>query len=473
MLFNSIHFLIFFILVLATYFLLTPRYRWTLLLAASVYFYMYFVPIYILILFAIIIIDYYAAIFIEQCKTARGKRLWLVGSLLANIGVLIVFKYWNFIGENLNGLSSLLKGPELVPPLNIILPIGLSFHTFQSMAYTLEVARGNFKAERHLGVYATYVMFFPQLVAGPIERPQGLLYQLKNVYAKLNQRDFFIGLAQIAYGFFTKVVVADLTSVYVDNIYANYKTEHGFPVLLAFFLFPIQIYGDFSGYSNIAIGSARMMGYKLMENFKTPFFSKTHAEFWRRWHISLSTWLRDYTFQPMVIFFRDYGKWGIAIATVLNFLVSGIWHGASWNFVIMGFISGVFIAGEILLNINSKKFNKTTFKKIQGVLYAFCVYSLAAVFFRAVTFEQATTFIGHIFSSDFFNFKAYDKNIFTAIVFMCSLFISFEFFVFRNHSFDGLYDKKPKLLLGMSLFLVLTVLLFGVENGNQFIYFQF
>jgi alginate O-acetyltransferase complex protein AlgI len=473
MLFNSIHFLLFFVVVISIFFLIKPSYRWVLLLAASIYFYMYFIPVYILILFGIILVDYYAAIFIENSSSPAIKRAWLVGSLIANIGILVIFKYWNFIGENVNGLSGLFKGPELIPALNIILPIGLSFHTFQSMAYTLEVARGNYKAERHLGVYSTYVLFFPQLVAGPIERPQGLLYQLKNVSSKFNSSDFFIGLSQMIYGFFTKVVVADLVAAYVNNVYGNYKSEHGFPVLLAIWLFLIQLYGDFSGYSNIAIGAARIMGYRLETNFKTPLFSKTVSELWRRWHISLSSWFRDYTFQPLAVNYRNWLKWGVVLASVITFLLSGIWHGASWNFVIFGLFSGVAIALEILLKINSKQLNKTMVKKVAGIFYTFNLFAFSAVFFRSATFEQATHFIGSVFSTDFFNFKTYDNNIFLSLVAVVLLFGLFEFFVFRKYTFDEMYVKKGNRLFIMNLLLLLMIFLFGVENGNQFIYFQF
>ena len=473
MLFNSFHFLLFFVIVILLFYIIKPAYRWTLLLAASIYFYVSFIPVYILILFAIILIDYYAAILIERSTGPRQRRFYLVASLVANLAVLVIFKYWNFLGENINLLAQSFGSSAIIPYLSIILPIGLSFDTFQSMAYTIEVARGNYKAENHLGIYATYVLFFPQLVAGPIERPQGLLFQLRNRFEPFKYSNFFIGLSQMIYGFFAKVVVADLLAVYVDNVYKGYQSNHGLPVLLAVWFFLVQLYCDFSGYSNIAIGAARMMGYNLMNNFSTPLFSKTIAELWRRWHISLSSWFRDYVFQPMAINMRQWAKWGVIAATIITFTLSGFWHGASWNFVIFGLLSGLAITFEILFKINSKNLNKSWIKKVTGVLYAFNFFAFSAVFFRSATFEQASTIIKSVFEGPFFNFALYNKNIFVSIVFSLFCFLITEFFIFRNTGFDKMYEKKYPLLFSFNILLLLMIFLFGVENGNQFIYFQF
>jgi D-alanyl-lipoteichoic acid acyltransferase DltB (MBOAT superfamily) len=393
--------------------------------------------------------------------------------LLANLGVLVIFKYWNFLGENINLLAQAWGGSRLISYLHIILPIGLSFHTFQSMAYTIEVARGNYKAERHIGIYSTYVLFFPQLVAGPIERPQGLLYQLRNRVSAFNYKNFFIGLSQMIYGFFAKVVVADLLAVYVDNVYKGYQANNGLPVLLAVWFFLIQLYCDFSGYSNIALGAARMMGYNLMDNFSTPFFSKTIAELWRRWHISLSSWFRDYVFQPMAVGMRQWAKWGVVLATLITFALSGFWHGASWNFVIFGLLSGIAIALEILLKITSKQLNKSRLRKVLGIFYTFNFFAFSAIFFRAATFEQASTILRSTFAGPFFNFNSYNNNIFASILFALTCFLLLEFFVFRNIGFEKLFETKYLLLFLLNIVLLVMIFLFGVENGNQFIYFQF
>lgn len=297
MLFNSFDFLIFFIIVFIVFFALRPKWRGTFLLMASCFFYMRLVPIYILILFLTILIDYFAGIFIENESNLRKKKIILIISLIANIGLLGYFKYVNFFIENWNFVTFNLLGQNFkLDFVNIILPIGLSFHTFQSMAYTIEVYRGTEKAERNLGIYSLYVMFFPQLVAGPIERPSALIPQLRKNDQKINFDYFVCGLTQFSYGLFKKAVVADSIAVYVNTVYPNYELNSGSTLLVATYLFAFQIYCDFSGYSDMAIGIAKMMGYDLMENFNAPYFSKSVTEFWRRWHISLSFWLRDYLY---------------------------------------------------------------------------------------------------------------------------------------------------------------------------------
>lgn len=271
MLFNSFYFVYFFITVTSIYFILPQRHRWFLLLLSSCYFYMAFVPIYILILGFTIVVDYFAGIFIEKAS-GKKRRLYLICSLIANIGVLCVFKYYNFINENfsflLHGFG--LKNP--LPYLSILLPIGLSFHTFQAMSYTIEVYRGNQKTERHFGIYALYVMFYPQLVAGPIERPQNLLHQFREKHP-LDSDRIFEGLKIMIWGFFKKLVIADRLGIYVNIAYENVPQHDGMTLLLATFFFSFQIYCDFSGYSDIAIGAAKVMGFDLMTNFRRPIFA--------------------------------------------------------------------------------------------------------------------------------------------------------------------------------------------------------
>ncbi|HEV8505901.1 MAG TPA: MBOAT family O-acyltransferase, partial [Chitinophagaceae bacterium] len=257
---------------------------------------MAFIPVYILILGFTIFIDYFAGIYLEKAKSK--KKLFLIISLVANIGVLAFFKYFNFINENITGLLKGFGISNSAPVLNIILPIGLSFHTFQAMSYTIEVYRGNQKAERNFGIYALYVMFYPQLVAGPIERPQNLLHQFYEKH-ELNYDNVVSGLKMILWGFFQKLVVADRLSAYVNAVYKNPENHSGLTLLLATVFFAFQIYCDFAGYSNIALGSAKIMGFKLMTNFERPYYAKSVSEFWKRWHISLSSWFRDYLYIPL------------------------------------------------------------------------------------------------------------------------------------------------------------------------------
>ena len=268
MLFNSVNFAIFFITVTLLYYILPFKWRWFLLLAASCYFYMAFVPIYILILGFTIVVDYFAGIYIEK-NQGHKRKLLLICSLIANIGILAVFKYYNFINDNITVLASSLGLDNNIPYLKMLLPIGLSFHTFQAMSYTIEVYRGNQKAETHFGIYSLYVMFYPQLVAGPIERPQNILPQM-HIKHEFSYENLTAGLKQMAWGFFKKLVVADRLSIYVDSVYRNPELHNGSSVVVSSIFFAIQIYCDFSGYSDIAIGCARTLGFDLMTNFKRP-----------------------------------------------------------------------------------------------------------------------------------------------------------------------------------------------------------
>lgn len=297
MLFNSIEYLLFFPIVCALFFLLPHKVRWFHLLVASCIFYMYFIPVYILILFLTIIVDYIAGIMIEQA-VGRRRKWFLVMSIFANVGILVVFKYYNFLTENFNALFHITHLPLTIPYMDIILPIGLSFHTFQAMSYTIEVYRGNQTAERHFGVYALYVMFFPQLVAGPIERPQNVLHQFHEKHT-LKYENVAVGVRLILWGMIKKVVIADRLSMVVDSVFNAPYGHSGVMAGIAAIFFSFQIFCDFSAYSDIAIGSARVMGFKLMTNFNKPYHSRSISEFWKRWHISLSTWFRDYLYIPL------------------------------------------------------------------------------------------------------------------------------------------------------------------------------
>ena len=333
MLFNSIQFLIFFPLVTLIYFLLPHKYRWIHLLLSSCIFYIAFIPVYILILIFTIIIDYIAGIMIET-RQDKKRKSFLIMSIVANVGVLAVFKYYNFFLNNVNDLLlSFHITTHSFPLLGIILPIGLSFHTFQAMSYTIEVYRGNQKAERHFGIYSLYVMFYPQLVAGPIERPQNLLHQFREKHP-FNSQNLLDGLRLMLWGFFKKVVIADRVSQYVTTVYGAPEHYHYLNLVIATLFFFVQIYCDFSGYSDIAIGAARVMGFKLMTNFNRPYFSRNIQEFWRRWHISLSTWFKDYVYISLGGNRKGIKRMYFNLAVV--FLLSGFWHGANWTYIIWG-----------------------------------------------------------------------------------------------------------------------------------------
>jgi alginate O-acetyltransferase complex protein AlgI len=437
---------------------------------------MAFVPVYIFILGFTIVVDYFAGIFIEKAS-GKKRRLYLICSLIANIGVLCVFKYYNFINENfsflLHGFG--LKNP--LPYLSILLPIGLSFHTFQAMSYTIEVYRGNQKAERHFGIYALYVMFYPQLVAGPIERPQNLLHQFREKHP-LDSDRIFAGLKIMIWGFFKKLVIADRLGIYVNVAYENVPQQDGMTLLLATFFFSFQIYCDFSGYSDIAIGAAKVMGFNLMTNFRRPIFAKTTGEFWKRWHISLSTWFKDYLYFPLGGNRVSHSR--LYFNLMIVFLISGLWHGANWTYIIWGGINGFYLVFAIITKKYRDKFNTITrINKFPWlfILYqtaiTFCLITFSRIFFRAKSVEDALTIIKKIFT-----FKGSIFHSGTAIIIYSFLAISFLLVAeikkeFYSGTFTLSHHKNLFVRTAFYSLLVIIILIFGVFDGGQFIYFQF
>jgi D-alanyl-lipoteichoic acid acyltransferase DltB (MBOAT superfamily) len=395
MLFNSLHFILLFFPVAVTgYYLLPHRFRWLWLLVLSAYFYMSFVPYYILILAVTILVDYAAGLVIFRTEGAE-RRMWLTLSIVANVSFLAFFKYFGFLRENLIQAGRFAGFDVAIPALSIVLPIGLSFHTFQSMSYTIEVYRGNQEPERHLGIFALYVLFFPQLVAGPIERPQNLLHQFR-------ERHFFdydgitSGLKLIVWGLFQKMVIADRLAVTVDRIYAQPEQYGGLALALGTVLFAVQIFCDFAGYSDVAIGTAQVLGFKLMTNFRQPYLARSVAEFWKRWHISLSTWFRDYLYLPLGG--NRCGRWRQMGNVLLVFAVSGLWHGADWKFVIWGALNGAFVVMAGLRPPGSREEAGRQIPVTVRRLGTFGLVCLTWIFFRAGSVGQAFTIIGRIFS---------------------------------------------------------------------------
>lgn len=477
MLFNSFDFLIFFPLVTLIYYLLPHRYRWAHLLLASCIFYCAFIPIYIFILFFTITIDYVAGRLIEKSVDKKRKH-FLILSVLANISVLIVFKYLNFLTENMNVLLSVLHiTTHPLPFLNIILPIGLSFHTFQAMSYTIEVYRGNQKAEKHFGIYALYVMFYPQLVAGPIERPQNLLHQFYEKH-ELRYENLLHGLRQMLWGLFKKVVIADRLALFVNPVFQSPNDYNAINLLIAIFFFAYQVYFDFSGYSDIALGSAKLLGFNLTRNFNHPFQSKNVTEFWRRWHISLSSWLSDYIFNPIIINYRNGGKAAIVFGLLITFFISGLWHGAGWTFAIFGLLHGAAVTCEFL----TQKFRKNLSKQTLSFLYnagsqflTFCFLLFSWIFFRANSLEQASLFVSKIssYSSLYFQYipsQTFGKLSFAVAILGCIYVLILERYL--DPELDML-NHKPILDFAFCTLALFLVLSFGVFEHLSFIYFQF
>ena len=386
MLFNSYDYLIFLPLVMLLFFAAPHRWRWLVLLAASALFYAWFIPAYLLIIGGTIVIDYFVGLGLGRTTEATARRWWLWLSLAANLGILGVFKYFNFLNANLTVLTGVAGLANPLPALTLALPLGLSFHTFQAMSYIVEVYRGKVAPERHFGRYALYVLFFPQMVAGPIERPQNMLPQFRRVQ-RFDPEGATRGLRRILWGLCKKVLMADRLAPYVDEVFNHAGQQHGLPVAVAIYFFAFQIYCDFSGYSDIAVGSARLLGFDLMENFRRPYLAANIREFWQRWHLSLSTWFRDYLYIPLggsrVARPRVYAN------VFLVFLVSGLWHGANWTFVIWGALHGLFTLGSMARHAGRAP--ATGLRRAFGVFVTFHLVAVAWVFFRAASLADALT----------------------------------------------------------------------------------
>ena len=479
MLFNSLHFLLFFIFTTLAYFSLPLRGRWILLLLASCYFYMAFIPVYLLILGLVIGIDYVAGIYIERSEGHRRKLLLII-SLIANVGLLAFFKYYDFFHEQITALLGTFGLTHSVPMLGelipgIVLPIGLSFHTFQSISYTIEVYRGNQKAEHNLGVYALYVLFYPQLVAGPIERPQNILHQF-HAFQPFDWTRVRYGLLLMAGGFVKKVVIADRMALVVDPAFRHVDTSNGSTLLLAAVFYSIQIYCDFSGYTDIAIGAGQVLGIRMMKNFDTPYLAASIADFWRRWHISLSSWFRDYVYIPLG------GNRGTTTRTYLNTLavfgLSGLWHGASWKFIIWGLLHGFYlIVGQMWsrrkvadLEVVQRKsqVNGLAIHRVNQLL-TFALVTLTWIFFRAASTSEAITVLGKVLTVNLA--EPVQTTVSMAELLFCTLLIVSLLFEPRWIAFTKRVTNGQFWLTFVGL--IIVCYFFGVFTANQFIYFQF
>jgi alginate O-acetyltransferase complex protein AlgI len=480
MLFNSIEFAIFFPVVVAMFFLSPQRWRVRLLLAASCFFYMAFIPAYILILFVTILIDYFAGMYIERVEGRKRKALlWL--SIVSTCTVLFIFKYFGFFMNSFVGLAGLFGWQFSPAVVKIILPIGLSFHTFQSLSYVVEVYRGNQKAERDFVIYATYVMFFPQLVAGPIERPQNLLHQFRE-WHELNYNNITCGLKRMAWGFFKKLVVADRLALYVNDVYGAPRNYNGLQLTIATFFFAYQIYCDFSGYSDIAIGAAQVLGFRLMENFRTPYYSLSVSEFWQRWHISLSTWFRDYVYIPLG---------GNRVSTkryitnlLVTFGISGLWHGASWTYVWWGLLNGVYLVmGWLTKDLRNRFFRAigleehTFIRKAIMLVSTFLLTCLAWIVFRARDMGDAAYVTTHLTRGWDFGSIGTPQFLLRQLPVAVGAIFALEVGQLLWQSKVSVPSIVGRLPLparwAVYAAFVMLVLMFGIYRNSQFIYFQF
>ena len=468
MLFNSLHFIFFLPIVVLLYYLIAHKYRWALLFIASSYFYSVFYLPYVFILYAVILIDYVCGLLIEKYE-GRRRWWWLLASIISNISLLGYFKYTNFFIDIFNEIAPLVHVSKHIKNLDIILPIGLSFHTFQSLSYTIEVYRKKQKAERHLGYFANYVLFFPQMVAGPIERYDRLGDELR-ISQRLSYDNISHGLRLVLYGLFVKMCIADNLAPLVDEVYQAPQNYYSSSIWLAMIAFAIQIYADFYGYSTVALGAARMLGIHLMDNFKQPYFAKGIQDFWKRWHISLSTWFRDYVFFSMGGSRVKTFRWIINV--LFLFAVSGFWHGANYTFIIWGLLHGVaYLLDKSISNFLPNQIKQMKLYSILSMLVTFVVVVIIWVFFRA---KDLTSSLAILKQSINYGFEAY-KHIGVSWIplSMLGIFILFEIAIVDSRIDNWIASKHITFRWLIYGLLIMCLLLFSGIKSIPFIYFQF
>ncbi|PCJ97708.1 MAG: membrane-bound O-acyltransferase family protein [Flavobacteriaceae bacterium] len=489
MLFNSFSFLYFFPVVVFLYYIFPKKIRWLWLLVTSYYFYMNWNPKYALLILTSTLITYLSGIYIEKArnKGSNHKKTYVALSFISNLAILIGFKYFNFLNENLNILWNKMGLNWEVSSLNILLPVGISFYTFQALSYTMDVYRGEIKATKNFGKYALFVSFFPQLVAGPIEKSANLLPQFDREN-KFDYNRIKEGLILMMWGFFKKLVIADRLAILVNTVYNAPKEYTGVELIVATVFFAFQILCDFSAYTDIAIGAAKILGFDLMKNFDRPYFSKSIPEFWRRWHISLGAWFRDYLYFPLGG--SRVSIWKKHRNIMIVFVVSGIWHGASWNFLIWGFLHGAYqiidlATYPLMKKVNDfLKINKQSFGyKLYKVGLTFTLVSIAWIFFRANTLGDAAYILKNLLAFDFDNLlnnKVYDLGLssreFKIALISIAVLLAANLLE-RKYDLMDLLRKQP-LIIRWSFYIlsILYILFYGVYGDSDkaaFIYFQF
>lgn len=476
MLFNSLEYFGFLLTIGTAYFVMPYQWRTWLLLAASYFFYMSWKWEYGFLMLGVTLANYLGGLLVHSASSARMRKIWLTGTILLSIAPLLFFKYFNFVNDSVRAVF-LYSGREYgFAGLNLILPVGISFFTLQALGYSIDVFRGKYPAEKHFGRFSLYISFFPQLVAGPIERADHLLRQFERQnhfdIARLSE-----GAKLILWGLFKKVVIADNLAVYVNRVYDSPDLYSGSTLLMATYFFAFQIYCDFSGYSDIAIGSARILGYDLRQNFRLPYLATSIRDFWRRWHISLSTWFSDYVYVPMGGNRVSAARWVFNIATV--FLVSGLWHGASWTFVVWGALHACYYLGEVLLD-KVAKYGRTGFSlspvpRWLKVLVTFHLVVLAWVFFRARTLADAFLILGRIVT-DLTGRLYRGPSQLETFVSVCLILMLLTVQVLQMKGVIGYGDGKsrlPRALRWSGYMAMLYGLLLLGKGSDAFIYFQF
>lgn len=473
--FTSIIFFLFLAGSVLVYYLMPVRYRNYFLIAVSSAFYIYAGVAFFLLITGMVLVNYFIGIKIEQATNSRNSKLCLILGLIINIGALVFFKYWDFLLANLTLLFSIFHIKVSFRQQDILLPLGLSYYIFQFIGYLVDVYWKHAKAERNMVRFSLFLMFFPKVPVGPIERAENFLPQLAKKIS-FNRENLIEGGKRIVWGLFKKLVVADRIAIYQSAVMSTQDQQSGVTMLFATILYTFQVYADFSGYTDIALGAARLFGFKLMENFKRPLLAKNLGEFWRRWHISLSSWVNDYVFTPLAFKKRAWGISGVFYSLVLSFAIIGIWHGSTWNYLLFGLLQAI----ALIYEYSTRRFRKKMSKTIPGVIYnnlsilfTFLYISFCLIIFRTDTFGHAGAIIKSIFthSGQLFYVKP------STLIFMlvgCGIIllhdIQEEFKIFRV----SLFSNKNWIIQQVSYaLLIIYILLAGVFDGGQFIYLAY
>lgn len=483
MLFNSIGYLFFLPVIVLLYYFLPFRWRWVILLAASYFFYLLWRVEFVLVLMSATVVSWFAARQMGKLSNKRQRLKYLVLSLVINLGMLVFFKYLGFFTEIANQIAGITGKNCAIPYFNILLPIGISFYTFQTMGYTIDVYRGVIKPEKNIGIYALFVSFFPLILAGPIERGRRLIPQFR-IRHDFDPQMFTSGLRLILWGLFKKIVIADRLSIFVSAIFSEPQYFHGLEIGIGIILKMMQVYADFSGYTDIAIGSARLMGFKLSPNFNRPFSAQSIASFWSRWHISLTTWLRDYVYFSLP--FKYHGKtvdWRVNLNLLITFVLVGFWHGPYWNYIIFGFLHGCFmvlanVSKPVMSNLN----HISGLDKAPGLLKklnmaaTFILVCSTGFFFGQHPLSDSFLMIGNL--TDFSHtgtaiLEMLKNNDFILGIVLVIFMLWFEYLVAAKSFASKFMGKSITIRYAAYLFMLFFILVFGVFSNQKFFYFQF
>jgi alginate O-acetyltransferase complex protein AlgI len=478
MIFTSFNFLIFFPLLVAAFYITPVKFRSYILLIASYFFYINIKPVFVLLVVGVTVSTYVFTILIDKTNIESKKKRYMLINIVLVLLPLFFFKYFSSINEGIFSFLETIHVRWPLPEIKLILPIGISFYTFMAIGYTIDVYNEEIKSEKNIGIVALFISFFPLILSGPIERAKNMLPQF-NALKNPDYNMIAQGLKMMLWGYFMKLVVADRISLYVDAVYNNISHHNGTTLLLASFLYPFQVYADLGGYSLIAIGTAKVLGINVMQNFKRPFFSTSMSEFWRRWHISLISWLTDYIYTPVSFVFRKYYIWGIVISLMITFFISGIWHGAALTFVVWGILQGVFLSIEALTNTKKSIFakkhnlNKKVWYIFIWTCFTFILFAASQIFGRAADLNNALLVYFKIFTTKGELFVDSPSTLilsfFGLLLILLKDYLD-EYFPTKILIFE---NKHKFIRVTAYSVIIIFILLIGVFDGGQFIYFQF